>query len=259
VNKTAVAIVKLAGIRRAAGACLEVKGERTSRPIQNFSVADVGHLFAAAAREIGVLREELPALFGDFADFTTEPEQQTVQLGPDSKQEMRYSRLQLERLARDVDQVFEIRANSELAAPSVSARPQRVFLSHGRAPDWHEVQAYIERDIKLSTLELAQEPNLGMTVLGKLVEAAEQCDSAVIVMTGDDLDADGQVRARENVIHEIGFFQGKYGLSRVVLLHEEGVNIPTNIQGLVYTPFPKGVIQATFGLLVRELGAMYGK
>jgi predicted nucleotide-binding protein len=76
-------------------------------------------------------------------------------------------------------------------------------------------------------------------------------------MTGDDADSAGQIRARENVIHEIGFFQGKYGLSRICLLHEEGVNIPSNIHGLVYTPFPKGAVSASFGLLVRELKAMY--
>jgi predicted nucleotide-binding protein len=54
----------------------------------------------------------------------------------------------------------------------------------------------------LPVLELAQEPNQGMTVLSKLADAAQQCDSAVIVMTGDDQDAEGQSRARENVIHE---------------------------------------------------------
>src|ERR1700761_5843753 len=36
-------------------------------------------------------------------------------------------------------------------------------------------------------------------------------------------------RVRENVMHEIGFFQGSYGRTFVVLLHEEGVNVPTNL------------------------------
>ncbi|AKJ28361.1 hypothetical protein AAW51_1670 [Caldimonas brevitalea] len=30
-------------------------------------------------------------------------------------------------------------------------------------------------------------------------------------LTGDDLDAGGAARARENVMHEIGFVQGRYG------------------------------------------------
>jgi predicted nucleotide-binding protein len=76
-------------------------------------------------------------------------------------------------------------------------------------------------------------------------------------MTGDDdLDV-GAPRARENVMHEIGFFQGKYGLERVCLLYEEGTNIPSNIHGLIYLPFLKGYVNATFGALQRELNAAF--
>jgi predicted nucleotide-binding protein len=106
-------------------------------------------------------------------------------------------------------------------------------------------------------LELSQEPSSGQTIIEKLERNASTCDSAVIVMTGDDIDADGQARARENVMHEIGFFQAKYGRSRVCLLHEEAVSIATNLSGVVYVPFPKGNISASFGVLSRELKAMY--
>ena len=134
---------------------------------------------------------------------------------------------------------------------------RRVFISHGRSADWREVQAYVEKDVGLATLELAQEPSAGQTIIEKLENNASSCDSAVIVMTGDDIDASGQVRARENVMHEIGFFQAKYGRSRVCLLHEEAVSIPTNLSGVVYVPFPEGNIAASFGVLNRELKAMY--
>ena len=132
-----------------------------------------------------------------------------------------------------------------------------MFLSHGQAPDWREVQSFIERDIGVKTLELAQQPNLGRTVIEKLEGESDKCTSAVIVMTGDDADANGVARARENVIHEIGYFQAKFGLSGVCLLHEEGTNIPSNIYGLVYIPFTKGAISMTSGLLLRELKAFY--
>lgn len=242
----AASFAKLAGIRKAVQSAMEEdnsRGDQLVRPIQNFSNGSVGHYFANARKEAEGLRLALPDLYADFADFAIEPEVQMVAAQPGGEAERRFSRAQMQRLVRDIDQIFEIRANSELASPVAKEPPRKVFVSHGRSSDWREVQAYIERDIKRPTLELAQEPNQGMTVLGKLVEAAEQCDSAVIVMTGDDLYAEGQVRARENVIHEIGYFQGRYGLSRVVLLHEEGVNIPSNIQGLVYTAFPKGVFR----------------
>ena len=128
-----------------------------------------------------------------------------------------------------------------------------VFISHGRSNDWREVQEYIEKTLDYKTVELAQQPNLGRTVLQKLTEETDKCHCAVIVMTGDDIANEGEIRARENVIHEIGYFQGKYGLEKVVLLHENGVNIPSNIHGIIYISFPKDTIKVAFGELTREL------
>lgn len=192
VSTVSASIAKLAGIRKALQASLDEQVGRSQLPIQNYSVDAVAHYFTGAAKELQVLRRELPDLYVDFAEFPTVPQTQMARMAAGVEPEWRYGRSQLQRLARDIDQIFEIRANSELVAPATASRPARVFISHGRAPDWREVQAYIERDIRLPTLELAQEPNQGMTILGKLVDAAEQCDSAVIVMTGDDLDADGR-------------------------------------------------------------------
>jgi predicted nucleotide-binding protein len=76
-------------------------------------------------------------------------------------------------------------------------------------------------------------------------------------MTGEDKTEQGQLRARENVVHEIGYFQGKFGLANVCLLHEEGVNVPSNIHGLVYIPFPPGMLSAAFGALTREIRAQF--
>ncbi len=161
------------------------------------------------------------------------------------------------RLHRDMEYIFEVRANSEIRTKEENImaedRPFRVFISHGRSPDWREVQSFIEKDLNISTLELAQEPNKGRTVLQKLSDEAQKCSFAIVVMTGDDEVGSGPPRARENVMHEIGFFQGKYGLENVCLLHEEGTSIPSNIHGLVYIPFPKGLIIASFGVLGREL------
>lgn len=166
-------------------------------------------------------------------------------------------------LVRDLQYIFEVRANSELTqderAFSEEKRPQRVFISHGRSPDWREVQSYLEKDLGIDTLELAQAPNLGRTVLQKLNDESEKCSFSVVVMTGDDQVDLGPPRARENVLHEIGFFQGKFGLENVCLLYEEGTNIPSNIHGLVYIPFPKGLVSAGFSVLARELEAAFSQ
>ena len=136
-------------------------------------------------------------------------------------------------------------------------RPRRVFISHGRSDAWFRVQTFIEKDNGFDSLELAQQPNKGRTILQKLNEEASRCGFAVIVMTGDDVAGD-EIRARENVMHEIGFFQGKYGLHNIALLHEVGVNIPTNIDGLAYISFAKGSIESALPGLLRELKVFMG-
>jgi predicted nucleotide-binding protein len=72
----------------------------------------------------------------------------------------------------------------------------------------------------------------------------ETSDFALIVMTGEDETKDGKVRARENVVHEAGLFQGKLGFERAIILRENGCEEFSNIAGLVQLPFPPGNIMA---------------
>lgn len=258
-STASTAFAKLAGILKASENTLNDEFFRKGqRPIQAYSEQTVGYYFNGAERAVATLREALPELFGDFPVIGVTPETEMSQATEGKPATFYFSRQQLQTLVTTIQQVLEVYAHSELETPQQSVAPvRRVFISHGRAADWREIQAYIEKDIGLNSLELAQEPNQGRTILGKLADSAGQCDSAVIVMTGDDLDAEGQARARENVIHEIGYFQGRYGLDRVILLHEDGVSIPSNIQGVVYTPFAKGAVSACTGLLARELKSIY--
>jgi len=254
-----IEFAKLAGIKSAVVKTLGYITPHHSRPIAQFSAHDVGNLFASFEKIIHGLRKLSPDLFEDFVLPTNAPTVKMV-ANPDNPNAVNYySRDQLERLLRDIDQIFEIRANSELMMPlqSNGRGIDRVFISHGTSKEWLEVQQYLEKDIKIATLELAQQPNMGRTVLEKLYQESCNCNSAVILMSGDDIDSDGTIKARENVLHEIGFFQGKYGLNRIILMHEEDVNIPSNIHGVVYTPFTKGNISASFALLQREIHALY--
>jgi predicted nucleotide-binding protein len=260
-TELAIVMAKLAGIRKAIVAVMDEnvsrnrsRGEVLTRG--NFPPDLVNHYFCQAADHLNVLKRLLPHLYDDFQGIKIEPETQMVSPEPNMPAPVHYSRAQTERLVRDIDQIFEIRANSELAQPK-EEDVRRVFLSHGRSADWRTVQPFIERDIGIPTLELEQEPNLGRTIIEKLIDNAARCSSAVIVMTGDDVANEDEARVRENVMHEIGFFQGKYGRNSVVLLHEEGVNIPSNLAGVAYIPFPKSSISSGFHVLQRELKALY--
>ena len=81
----------------------------------------------------------------------------------------------------------------------------------------------------------------------------EVCGMAFLIMTGEDEQPDGSLRARENVIHEIGLFQGKLGFERAIIFLEEGCKDFSNIHGITHIPFPKGKIEITFGEIIRVL------
>jgi hypothetical protein len=253
-NPIAVAMAKLAGLQKVFMSRVNV-----NLHINFFDPAEIREYFEIYSLALDTLQRELPDL---FADMRVRPI--PIRLIPpihttiDNHNTNQVPREYLLQLMRDIDYIFEVRSHSELEVPVAAAnREQRVFISHGRTSDWREVQAFIEKDLSILTLELAQEPNRGRTVLQKLAEESNRCCYAVIVMTGDDKTEDGQRRTRENVMHEIGYFQGKFGLPNVCLLHEEGVNIPSNIHGLVYAPFPSGMVSAAFTVLSRELRAVF--
>lgn len=193
------------------------------------------------------LKELLPDMFSDMPDF----------IGTKSSPGLDCPIYMLDDIyvmIRNLDYILEVRSGYRIGEKiEEKIKAKKVFISHGTSKEWYKVQAYIERDLNHKTLELEQQPNLGRTIIQKLYEESNKCNCAIIVMTGDDKFDNGEIRARENVLHEIGFFQGKLGLGNIMLLHEEGVNIPSNIHGLVYITFPKDTIEATFGGLTREL------
>lgn len=260
-SELSMVMSKLAGIGKAINAVMSenVSRGRDNGMVQtrtNFEPELVAHYFTQSASCLDTLKRLLPDLYGDFQAIAIEPEMQMASQGNSQPGPMHYSRRQAERLYRDIGQIFEIRANSELEQPKQEAQ-RRVFITHGRSNDWRWVQPFVEKDVGIPTIELAQEPNQGRTIIEKLIDNADRCDSAVIVMTGDDVANEDEARVRENVMHEVGFFQGRYGRSHVVLLHEEGVNIPTNLSGVAYIPFAKGNVEGSFHVLQRELKAIY--
>jgi predicted nucleotide-binding protein len=240
-------MAKLAAVRKLLGEWL---ADPRSRYFDPPIIAEYYH---QVSRQTQNLRAALPEMFGDLPSRPYPQSSRTTDYEGRGYVERAY----LEMLRRDIDYIFEVLANSRTAEASPAVRPQRVFISHGRSEEWREVQAHIERDLKIPSLELAQEPNRGRTVLQKLTEESDRCSYAVVVMTGDDEVPGDSPRARQNVLHEIGFFQGKFGLPSICLLYEEGTEIPSNIHGLVYIPFPKGLVSASFGALDRELQSSF--
>lgn len=121
-----------------------------------------------------------------------------------------------------------------------------VFIGHGRSPIWRELKDFIEDRLGLPVDEFNRVPVAGVTNTARLSEMMDAAAIAFLVMTGEDEQPDGNVRARMNVIHEAGLFQGRLGFTRAIILLEEGCEKFSNIEGLGQIRFSKGKIKSAF-------------
>jgi hypothetical protein len=120
--------------------------------------------------------------------------------------------------------------------------PNAVFIGHGRRVDWERIRNHISKKHRLKVEEFNVSPTAGFTTVERLTEMLESASFAILVMTAEDRQKDGKVKARQNVVHEIGLFQGRLGFPRAIVVKEDGVEEFSNIKGLTYIPFKKGKI-----------------
>jgi hypothetical protein len=138
----------------------------------------------------------------------------------------------------------------EEPSPAVPARLEgrsaeigtTAFVVHGHGEAFkQEVARFLDAVTDLEPVILHEQPNSGRTIIEKFEDHASRAAFAVILLTGDD---DGGVRgsgerrprARQNVVFELGFFIAALGRSKVAVLYEEGVELPSDMSGVLYTP-----------------------
>jgi Predicted nucleotide-binding protein containing TIR-like domain len=141
----------------------------------------------------------------------------------------------------------------DFAVRKPRAVPRSVFIGHGGRKDWNQVQRYLETECKLKVDEFNVSPTSGTTTVDRLAQMLESACFAILVMTAEDSQERGLPKARQNVVHEIGLFQGRLGFPRVVILKEKGVDEFSNIRGLTYIPFTKGHIDKAFPEIKRVM------
>lgn len=121
---------------------------------------------------------------------------------------------------------------------------RKVFVVHGHDDLSKETVARLISTIGLTPLILHELPNAGKTIIEKFESNTEDVGFAVVLLTNDDIgrsqdEKDYKIRARQNVILELGYFIGKLGRNRVVPLYDEGVELPSDLSGIVYIPLDK--------------------
>lgn len=116
----------------------------------------------------------------------------------------------------------------------------KIFIVHGHNEAVKEKVARILEKLHLEPIILHEQPDGGKTLIEKFEANSADVNFAVILLTGDD---EGKAvksetfnrRARQNVIFEMGFFMGILSRSHVFMLLEDGVEKPSDIDGIVYT------------------------
>jgi predicted nucleotide-binding protein len=137
------------------------------------------------------------------------------------------------------------RSPTEHLAGTSTARGM-VFIGHGRAPIWRELKDFLKDRLGLKADKFNNVSTAGIATSDRLSEMLKSASFAFIVMTAEDEQPDGRMRARENVVHEAGLFQGWLGFKRAIVLLEEGCEEFSNIHGIGQIRFPKGNISAKF-------------
>jgi predicted nucleotide-binding protein len=113
-----------------------------------------------------------------------------------------------------------------------------IFLVHGHNEMVKDDVELLLRRLHLEPIILDQKSNNGNTIIEKLENNAN-VKAAIILLTKDDIgksieENTPEGRARQNVIFEMGYFFGKLGRHGTIILKEEGVEIPSDIAGLVH-------------------------
>lgn len=127
---------------------------------------------------------------------------------------------------------------SQTTVTSDNVDNNNVFIVHGHS---NEVKINVARTLEklgLNPIILHEQANSGKTIIEKFEEHSN-VGFAIVLLTDDDLgkakkDENLNPRARQNVILELGYFIGKLGRNRVCPLYTKGVELPSDLYGLLY-------------------------
>ena len=146
-------------------------------------------------------------------------------------------------------------AISETNTSQCAHNMDKVFIVHGHDGELKQSVARVIEKQGIEAIILSEQANRGRTIIEKFEDHAD-VGGAICLFTSDDLgrakkDTDDKPRARQNVVLEAGYFMGKLGRDHVVLLADDGVEMPSDLSGVVYTNTGDWKIE-----LIKELRAM---
>jgi hypothetical protein len=124
---------------------------------------------------------------------------------------------------------------------------ERIFIVHGHdEAALNSIRVYVHRETGVMPISLAEEASEGQTIIEKFESYGEASTYVIVLLTPDDVgqtavDYDAGLplkhRARQNVVLELGYFIGKLGRKRIVVVNKD-VERPSDFAGLGYVQYP---------------------
>lgn len=162
-------------------------------------------------------------------------------------------------LFRVLEQTLIIRAKT---SPAVTAETEGKIMPNATYSRSIIIHGHDERnllalkDILVSKLKLpepvimAQQMVPGAALPEKFEQLASKVEFAIALLTPDDVgrtasSADLLPRPRQNTLVEIGWFWGRLGRERVLLLVKKELELPSDLQGVEYHRFETRVEEVT--------------
>jgi predicted nucleotide-binding protein len=129
-----------------------------------------------------------------------------------------------------------------------------VFIGHGGSGQWRDLKDHLQDQHGYKVVAYETGARAGHTIRDVLDSMMSEATFAVLVMTAEDLQADGEtMRARQNVVHEVGLFQGALGWDRAIVAVEKGAEVFSNLQGIHQLRYSEGNIKEIFGDVLATL------
>ena len=136
--------------------------------------------------------------------------------------------------------------------PKVKNDSKKIFIVHGHDEIARlQLSKILKDDLGFEPVILQEEPNVSLeTIITKFERLAKDCSAAIILFTPDD-EANGKLRARQNVILELGYFLGRFQDQpnrRIIIIKTGEIEIPSDISGVLYLEYFKNMKEIFYDL-----------
>lgn len=114
----------------------------------------------------------------------------------------------------------------------------RVLIIYGHNDALKQIIARTLEKQNIEPIILNEKTDIGLTIIEKFEKHAN-CGAAICLFSADDFgnsleEKNCNKRARQNVVFETGFYIGKFGRDKTIILADEDIEMPSDLDGVIY-------------------------